>query len=207
MMDDPRLAPSQYQAALKGLDRIHAATRMGDAVLAKILKWAAPIKRRLSLVELGAGSGHLSRWLAVRLAAAGVDAEIKATDLRPAPGVAQLDALDPARLPEADIYYSCLFLHHLSDGQAARMLALQGAKAGLGLMHLDLERHFLHYYGAKAFLRLVPGMHPINHHDAAASIQQGFSHADLAGLLHEANLAGRVEWIFPFRWLLSWRRP
>jgi len=204
-MDSEGLAPAERQAALDGLERIGRWPGQRAPVLkelASLLGRPQPGTRRL--VEVGAGSGHLAQWVGVRLRAMGHSVEVLATDREPAEGVTRLDALDRG-LPEADIYFSNLMLHHLEDADVRTMFGRQAAASRLGLLHCDLHRHWAHYYGA-GFLLWAAGMPDIIRQDGASSIQQGFTRAELGDLAESVLPGARIEWHFPFRWILTWRK-
>jgi hypothetical protein len=156
------------------------------------------------LVEVGAGSGHLAQWVGVRLREMGHSVEVLATDREPAEGVSRLDALE-RNLPEADIYFSNLMLHHLEDADVRTMFERQAAASSVGLLHCDLHRHWAHFYGA-GFLLWASGMPRIIRQDGATSIQQGFTRAELGALAETALPGARIAWHFPFRWILTWRK-
>lgn len=204
-MDQADLPAAERRAALDGLERVAAWPGQRGPILEALLGLLGPPHgRRWRLVEVGAGNGNLARWLGAQLGARGHRVELLATDLTPAPGVRHLDAVR-GRLPEADVYYSNLMLHHLPDAAVTTMLERQARACGRGLLHFDLQRHWAHFYGALA-LFAATGMPPIIRHDGMRSIQQGFSRAELRALARP--LGGvRVDWTAPFRWRLSWRRP
>jgi hypothetical protein len=203
-MDAAGLAPDERQAALDGLDRIGRwPGQRGPILRALASRLGRPQPGLRRLVEVGAGSGQLARWLAERLAARGHRVEVLPTDREAAPGVARLDAV-AGTLPEADVYYSNLLLHHLEDGDAQAMLRRQASACRLGLLHFDLQRHPIHFYGARVILAAA-GMPAIIRQDAASSIQQGFTRAELLALAAPLPGAG-VHWQCPFRWMLAWRR-
>ena len=201
LMDLPGLDPSEREAALRGIEEISHWPGQRRPLLMALLRVIGPASGRLKLVELGAGSGHLSRWVALELARRGFEAEVLPTDLFPHPSVEKLDCLDPA-LPEADLYFSSLLLHHLDDASVSSMLALHASKARLGFAHFDLQRSLLHFYLAKARIALA-GLPRINQIDALLSIQQGYSRRELRDL---AGPGPKIRWSFPFRWMLEWRR-
>jgi hypothetical protein len=203
-MDAAGTSADERRAALDGLDRISAWP--GQRVpllrgLASLLGKPRPRVRRL--VEVGAGSGRLAAWVEFRLRALGHKVEVLATDREASEGVAKMDAL-AGPLPEADLYFSNLLLHHLGDSDVRRMFSLQASASGVGLLHCDLHRHWLHYHGAGFFLRAAR-MPAIIQDDGARSIQQGFTRRELEALA-EGLPGARVAWTFPFRWMLTWRR-
>jgi hypothetical protein len=204
-MDDPGLDPALRQAALDGIERISHWMGQRRPLLKAILSILGPPGQgRLKLIEVGAGNGHLSRWIAAELALRHYDAEVRPSDLEPSPGVDRLDCLSED-LPEADLYFSNLLLHHLGDWQVCVMLRSQAKASRLGFVHFDLQRSWLHWQLARLRTRLA-GLHPINLMDALLSIQQGFTRPELEGLGRSAGLDLRVHWSFPFRWLVSLRK-
>jgi hypothetical protein len=208
LMDTPGLNPEVHQAALQGLETIATWPGQRRPILSKILEMAASreSRRPLTLVELGAGSGHLSHWLAGQLAAHGVSAKVTPTDLTAGPGVRKLDATDGRRFPKADIFFSNLCWHHLTDPQVAASCQAMTSQASLGWLAFDLHRHFVHYYSALLILKAAR-LHPILASDGTKSIQQGFNRRDLSEILAAAGVNGaQIQWSFPFRWMVSWQR-
>ena len=201
-MDDPALPAAEREAALRGLERISAWPGQRLSVLEALERLLGKPGPRLRLIEVGAGSGHLSRWLDRELKLQGFRVEVFPTDRVSVPGVGRMDALKDA-LPEADIYFSNLMLHHLDDADLSGMLQAQCKASRLGFVHLDLHRHPLHYYGASALIRAA-GLPKINLSDGLRSIQQGYTSGELLALAPQGS---RVRWHFPFRWALSWQHP
>ena len=203
-MDASDLPARERQQALLGLERIATWPGQRAPLLRALLALLGPPSdRRRKLVEVGAGSGSLAPWLQARLAQHGHQVEVLATDRVAAPGVRRLDALR-GPLPEADIYFSNLFLHHLPDDKLSRMLQRQAAACRVGLAHFDLHRHALHYYPAAALIQ-VARLPRINLVDGLRSIQQGYTRVELQALA--SRLPGaQVRWSFPFRWMLTWQR-
>jgi hypothetical protein len=206
LMDLPGLPKSERDEALAGLERLSAWPGSRGPMLESVREVLGPPDgKRLRLVELGAGGGTTARWMAVQLAGLGYRADVLATDLVAAPGVRKLDAVS-GRLPGADLYYSNLLLHHLPDAGVRRMLRRSAAASARGSVHLDLQRHWIHYYGAMALVRLA-GLPAINRVDARLSIQQGYTRAEWMDLARGLGAGARAGWQFPFRWRLAWKRP
>lgn len=205
-MDEPGLPPAELAQALEGLERISRWWGQREPLLTAIEGMLGPpTSKRLRLIEVGAGSGYTARWVAGKLAERGYRAEVLATDLHPTifPGVGRLDALH-GKLPDADLYFSNLFLHHLPDAALPTLFARQARASRLGFIHYDLQRHWAHYYVA-LFRTRFARLPSINQTDALLSIQQGYTRAELKGF--SAGLPGaEVRWCLPFRWMLTWRR-
>ncbi len=202
-MDDPGLDPALRETALRGLESIAAWPGQRRPILETLLRWTGGLPERgrtLRVVELGAGSGHLSRWLAGEMAARGIRAEWIPTDARPQPGVAALEMADEKAYPDADIFLSNLVWHHLPDEVLCASVRAMEARARIGWMAYDLHRHWLHYYGARLALGRLPA---ILRFDGALSIQQGYRREELERLLARAGCGeAEIRWCFPFRWLV-----
>ena len=206
LMDLPGLEAGQRELSLVGLDRISRWWGQREplaAALARLL--GKPGRRRLRLVEVGAGSGALAPWVESSLGRRGYRVEVLATDLHPLPGVKRLDALKK-KLPEADVYFSNLFLHHLPDSDLPKLFTAQAAASRLGFVHFDVQRHWAHFYGAALRIKLA-GLPAINFTDALRSIQQGYTRAELQALANQAVAGADLRWVLPCRWMLTWRRP
>lgn len=204
-MDKPGLDPEVHEIALKGLEQIAGWPGQREPLFRRVAQMAQRAGRPVRIVELGAGSGHLCRWMDGRFKEMGLEAEVIATDLHAAPGVLAADATKPRTWPRADIYFSNLTLHHLDDRLVVDLMKNMTARAPLGWLAFDLQRHWLHYIGARAAMS-ARGMHPILLNDGARSIQQGFTRKDLKDLAGKAGLKLEITWHFPFRWLVGFEK-
>lgn len=102
-----------------------------------------------------------------------------------------------------DVVHAALFLHHLCDADAARLLRNMNRIGRLGLVVNDLHRHILAYIGIWLVTRLT-GMVSMVQHDAPISVRRGFSKAELLRIAHEAELSDpQIGWHWAFRWTLS----
>lgn len=102
-----------------------------------------------------------------------------------------------------DIVHTALFLHHLRDADAARLLREMNRIGRLGLVVNDLHRHILAYIGIWLVTRLT-GMASMVQHDAPISVRRGFSKAELLEIAREAELSDpKIGWHWAFRWTLS----
>ena len=205
-MDADDLPAWEHALALQGLEKISKWWGQRQPLLIAIEQLLGPPPSKpLRLVEVGAGSGDSARWLEHQLQLRGYRAKVIATDLRPAPGVRRLDALR-GRLPKADIYYSNLFLHHLPDAALAPLFSRLAGASRIGFAHFDLQRHWAHFYGASALIRLA-GLPRINWVDGLRSIQQGYGRTELQAFANAGVKDAKLSWIGPFRWKLTWKRP
>jgi ubiquinone/menaquinone biosynthesis C-methylase UbiE len=100
--------------------------------------------------------------------------------------IVQADAL---RLPFDDNTFdyamTSMFLHHLGDEQAVRVLENMGRVARRGIIAADLLRH----YRAYAWITLLTSMsNPMVRHDARVSVAQAFTQAVAMALRDRAGL-------------------
>ncbi len=113
------------------------------------------------------------------------------------------DALQsPVRNQSFDFVTCSLFLHHLSDEQAALLLGSMSRWARHAVMVSDLERHPIPYYFFRFLARLFTTTY-VSRVDGRTSFQQSFSTRELEQAADRAELAGctvRRRW--PFRLLL-----
>ncbi len=120
--------------------------------------------------------------------------------------VERVDALQGA-LPAADVVMCSLFLHHLTVDDAATVLTRMRDAAGDTLLVNDLRRSGAGFAAAVMGTRLL-SRSPVVHIDGPRSVRAAFTSPELAALAARAGLQGAtVGRRFPWRMLLTWRRP
>lgn len=111
-------------------------------------------------------------------------------------------------LPQGyDIVLCSLFLHHLDDFEARKLLINMGRSARRMVLVDDLCRSSWGYLVAWLGGRLVSRSH-IVHNDGPISVEAAFTMTEARQLALDAGLAGasiRPHW--PARYLLTWERP
>ena len=172
----------------------------------------------IRILDLATGGGDVPIRLARLARRRGLDVRIDGGDLSPTAvdfareaarragvdvGFFRLDALNEP-LPEGYNVMMCsLFLHHLSEDDAAGLLGKMAGSARTVLVN-DLARSRVGYWLAQSACR-VASCSPIVHHDGPASVASAFRLAEVRELATRAGLAGaRVEPRWPWRFLLSW---
>lgn len=211
-MDDPALPVGELHDALGALARFHwmgrAAAHVGGA-LAPFLG-TDPI----SVADFGCGRGDLLRSLhrrtRGRIAPVGID--INGESLRlaaerlPSARWIEADLLADEPPPalanlRVDVAVSTLFLHHLTEAQAVRLLARMHSTARRGVVVLDLHRSMLSWLSIVVGARLTSRSHVV-HVDGALSVRAGWKADELIRLADAASLPNpQVRQIFPC-WLL-----
>jgi 2-polyprenyl-3-methyl-5-hydroxy-6-metoxy-1,4-benzoquinol methylase len=223
IMDQPGLDPEQHASALRGLARINfwsGSARILWPPLAALAREMAPAPVRILDVASGAGDVPIRLWRRARRH--GLALEIAGCDVSPV-------ALDFARRQAAeagsdihffrhdalsgdlptghDVLLSSLFLHHLDNGQAIDFLRRMGQAAGRLVLVNDLVRSRVGLMLAHVATRLL-STSGIVHVDGPRSVEAAFTPAEALGMAQQAGLAGAtVGRRWPYRYLLSWRRP
>jgi 2-polyprenyl-3-methyl-5-hydroxy-6-metoxy-1,4-benzoquinol methylase len=221
-MDQPGLDQAVHSQALRGLGRINRVSASSSILWPAIASLASRDTRRpIRVLDLATGGGDVPISLARRARRAGFDVGIEGCDISPvavafaaraaeAAGVAvrffPLDALNEA-LPEGYHIVTCsLFLHHLAEDDAVRLLRKMAEAARCMILVNDLLRsragYWLAWTGCRALSRS-----PIVHHDGPASVRAAFRLEEVRTLAERAGLNGiRLERRWPWRFLLSWSR-
>jgi len=149
---------------------------------------------RISILDVGAGSGELlralDRWTAGRetfLTGVEINREATLTIRSKKISAVQADAL---RLPFGDDSFDhafcSLFLHHLDDEEAIRLLCEMARVAKRRIYAIDLNRNALAYYTYKAVGTIF--LQRFSLEDGALSILRSRTVDELTALAHEAGL-------------------
>lgn len=218
-IDDARLTDT--------LDEIHRVNRWlgGHRTMRRVL---APYLRRAAgpvrLLDLGTGLADFPAMLLQWAEKENIDLHITALDANPATIKHAAHFLDSALSPDQrqrielvvgdaleipfaensfDLVTAALFLHHLEDADAVRLLRAMDRVARDGLLINDLHRHPLAYYGIQLHAKLLP-VTPMFAYDAPLSVLRAFTREELQRLAHEAGLDdAQLAWHWAFRWTLS----
>jgi hypothetical protein len=219
-MDDPTLDPRAHARALAGLARLNRLSAAERVLLPPVLDLAKRLGRPPTVLDVATGSADVPLRLHRAARRAGValrliGADVSATALERARARAdaarielelhRADALS-APLPRADVVACSLFLHHLTDADAGRLLARMAETADHLVLASDLRRCA---WGG-ALTRVVPRLvtrSRVVHTDAVLSARAAFTVPELRVIAADAGLDGvRVRPRFPARMLLEWHR-
>lgn len=215
-MDDPGHGEAGFRGALRDLAFL---TRISFGYR-PTLRWldeqvARTGATRLSVMDVGAGSGDMLRRIAIWGAARGIALDLTGLDRCPAAAEAARAAGTPGAWITADLFdlpadarfdvvVSALFAHHLADTDVVRFVRWMDGHARHGWLISDLHRHAAPWWGLWAGTRLLQ-LHPMVVHDSTVSVARAFTRADWHRIAAEAGVAFRVTWRFPFRWAVSRR--
>jgi 2-polyprenyl-3-methyl-5-hydroxy-6-metoxy-1,4-benzoquinol methylase len=224
MMDQPGLDVRQHRDALDALGRANAVSRTAAAIWPAI-KDVVCVRGAHSLraLEIACGGGDVLVSLARRGGREALGIEWTGWDVSPVAiehartlaarsgvkGVRfeQADALREPMPDGYDIVLCTLFLHHLTDEDAAASLRRMSEAARELVVVSDLRRTRLGALFAWGGCRLLSRSR-VFHVDGMRSVAAAFTTDEARALASRSNLAGaRIVQIWPQRWLLVWRRP
>jgi 2-polyprenyl-3-methyl-5-hydroxy-6-metoxy-1,4-benzoquinol methylase len=223
LMDDPDIDPDVHRAALRGLSRVNsisdAATPIAREIREQLLEIGGEPPTRLSVLDVATGSGDLPVKLAAQLGSEQLDLEMHACDISPTALDATADrsrgsgvpitthAIDVLAdpIPEADVITCALFMHHLTEEDAIKVLASMARSARKLLVVSDLCRTRAGLVMAAVATQLFTRSRVV-HVDAVRSVQGAFTIPEMRALAGRAELDGaQVKPIRPARMLLSWK--
>ncbi len=221
-MDQPDLDEQHHIAALRGLSRINRFSNAGSVIWQPIEQLARTIDRPLRILDLATGAGDLPVRLwqlgqrsGVSLHLAGCDKS--PTALRFARDNAQriqanvefleMDLSENDIPGEFDVILCSLFLHHLEIPAVIKLLRRAGNRVGQMLIVSDLRRSYAGYLLACGATRLLSRSHVV-HVDGPRSVRAAFTIPEIKQLAVQAGLTdAQVDRKWPFRFLLTWKRP
>lgn len=221
LMDQPGLNEQDHAQALRGLARVNRLSRSA-AIFWPTLRAMANGSQPLRVLDVACGGGDVTVELArlarrnnVLLSLSGCD--ISETALRIAEqralyaGVSvelfQQDVFADPLPARFDVVISSLFLHHLDEAEALRLLRSMSQAAEQAVLINDLVRSRAGYWLAVIGTRLLSRSH-IVHVDGPLSVAGAFTPDEALRLCEQAGLHGTtISRHWPQRMLLTWRRP
>ena len=224
MMDQPDLDVRRHIHALDALGRANAVSRTAAAIWPTIRAVSQKVPERpLRVLDIACGGGHVLLSLARRAVRERMNIEWVGWDSSPV-------AIDYARtlarrgggqgvefvlanafcdpFPRGiDVVVCTLFLHHLTEGDAAVLLRRMRKAAGAAVVVSDLRRTLM----GKAFTWVgcrILSRSEVFRVDGMRSVAAAFTTNEARDLAAVARLTGaRVRAIWPQRWLLTWHKP
>jgi 2-polyprenyl-3-methyl-5-hydroxy-6-metoxy-1,4-benzoquinol methylase len=221
-IDDPELAQDQLYGALHGLTRINFLSASAASVWSPIRRLAKRLKTtHLRILDIATGAGDIpvALWrkgkrAGLKLEILGVDISERALDFARERGAVcgedvqfrQLDVFADEIPPGYDVLVSSLFLHHLQDEQAGKLLAGMAHAANHLVLINDLRRGRYGLMLAYLAGRLLTSS-PVVRIDAIRSVRAAFSLEEVGAMAESAGMQGadiRRRW--PARYLLAWEK-
>lgn len=215
LLDDPDLPLDQTERALSDLERVNRwLFGLGASVRTLIPRIdQGPTRQRL--IDLGTGTGQVSRRLreaarrrGVELEVIGVDRKLShlLTGRRRTPGrylvVACASSL-PFRSESADWVFSHLLFHHFSQSTNRRILAEMDRVARRASVVVDLRRSRLGRALANLLLPLM-GLGSVALYDGRLSVEQAWDLEEIRRLV-DATRIDELKHRFPVRFSLVLR--
>jgi len=214
-MDTGDYTPAEYESFLKDIAYINRNLGDSAAIRATLL---AEIERldlkEFSVLDLGAGSGEMLRFIAEFARKTGRKASLVGLDLheqsllvmrRESVDFGEIKPLlsDALNLPFADGAFdfciSSLFTHHLKDDQVVAVFREMDRVSARGIFSIDLHRHPMAWILYKLFC-WSHRISPMVRHDGSLSILRSFRGGELADLAAKAGLvAAIIEEHSPYR--------
>jgi len=223
LMDEPDLDETAHRQALRGLQAINRASRTITPLWRAVLDAAREQPGKpLSVLDVACGGGDVAIQLAQRARLAGLPLTVSGCDISPtaihhARHLAEsagrtdieffrIDILQEVLERQFDLVMCNLFLHHLDELDAIRLLeAMAGASRRMILVD-DLRRTRLGLALAWVACRVL-SQSPIVHTDGPRSVRAAFTPKEALSIAARAGLDGaRVSCHWPQRFLLEWRR-
>ena len=223
-MEQPGLPPGHHTRALQGLSRVNLWSRSAGILwppLRDLARGLAP--RRVRVLDLATGGGDVPIRLWTKARRARLDIEWAGCDISPvaieharasaARAGADMhffvqDVLQGEPLRGYDAVMASLFLHHQETEDAARnLLGRMAAMAERLVLVNDLVRGPMHLALAHVATRLLTRSYVV-HADGPRSVRAAWTMGEARRLAEQAGLHNaHVAWRWPFRFLLTWRRP
>lgn len=224
-MDDPELDPALHAEALAGLSRINlfsGSARMLWPPLCEAARRKDAGHTPLRVLDVATGGGDVPVRLWKHARRAGIQMDIAACDAsevalafarkRAAAAAADVrffpfDLFSDTELTgEYDVVCCSLFLHHLKEDDACRVLQRLAHVTRDSLLVNDLLRHPSGLLLASVAPRLLTRS-PVVQYDATRSVHSAFTEREARALAERAGLHNaRFTRHWPCRYLLSWRR-
>jgi Methyltransferase domain len=198
LLDDDLGTPAEIAASLRDLHRINdwfGGTRTTTQLLRRIAR--AKEIRSLSLLEIGAGNGHVPIAASRTLADEGIDLHVTLLDRvsshLPRNGVSAVvgDALElPFRQDAFDVVSSNLVAHHFEPEELSDLACEALGVARIAVLINDVIRSRVHLTLTYAGLPLFRSR--LTWHDAPASVRRAYTLEEMRAIMSRTS-ARRVE--------------
>ncbi|MFK8112333.1 MAG: methyltransferase domain-containing protein [Rubripirellula sp.] len=219
LMDDPALDRDQHQLALAGLARLNAFSGVSRATYLHLRRYAKAIGNRpLRVIDVASGSGDVPISWVQKAKRDGFQIELTMIDFSQTAIDEQQRLLGEASLTARSLRMDCLqsplptgfdvatcslFMHHLDDHQAFRLLQSMQASTQHAMLICDLERSRFNLELVRFASRLLSRSHVV-HNDALLSVRAAYKRDEFKRLAEQALARPvRVTGSFPSRFLAT----
>jgi SAM-dependent methyltransferase len=219
-MDRPDVDPSDLRRSLAFIQQVNRFFGYSRAMVGHLERFSRNWKsgERIEIVDLATGSADIPRAILRWAGARGFDVHIVGLDLHdetlksageqssdPRLTLVRGDALNPPFEKRSfDYALTAMFLHHLDDEPAVRVMTNLNWLARRGVVAADLLRHRRAY----VWIRLLTlPLNSMVRHDAAVSVAQAFSKEEVLRMQLLAGLDFTTYYRhFGYRWTLAGER-
>ena len=200
-MDRDDVDPRELRRSLAFIKRVNTLFGYTRATVSHLERFSGRWKpgERITMIDLATGSGDVPRAILRWAEKRSLDVHIVGVDRHaetvaaardegsdPRFTIVRGDALDvPFADGSFDFALTSMFLHHLSDDEAVRVLMEMARLARRGVVVADLLRHRRAYAWIRA---LTVFANPMVRHDAAASVAQAFTRDEVLVLRERSGL-------------------
>ncbi|MCG6158180.1 methyltransferase domain-containing protein [Rubinisphaera margarita] len=220
LMDQPGLDARLHAQALNGLARVNTISRTAPMLWNRIRKLPRKAAEPLRVLDVACGGGDTALSLARLASRSGANVEVSGCDFSStaiahasqaaeSAGVRvrffEQDVLAQPLPDDYDVIYSTLFLHHLSEEDAVRLLTNMRQAARQMVLVSDLKRTWRSYAMTYVGIRLLTRSR-ICHVDGPLSVRAAFTPEEARDLALQAGLKDHsLQLCWPERFLLTWR--
>jgi len=216
LLDDPSLPDSEMRLSLADIDSVHRHWGASRALVRHLAPRLRVDGRPASILDVGAGSGSVARWLRTSLSGHARAVRVTALDVQwrhlaagrsnQDPHSVPIVAADVFRLPfpdrAFDVAVSTLFFHHFSPGENREILAELLRVARVGFAILDLRRHRIPLavfaVAGRTLLRSR-----VSVLDGTASVRQAYTTEEAQAIARAVTPKARVARVFPYGLLVT----
>lgn len=215
-MDDLTSSGKVIDQTLKELDTINRLLG-GNQVTTNGLRLLRGNANKLTIADLGCGSGEMLKIVAEWAAKEGVTVELIGFDANPSIiDYAQKSCGNYSNIHfyvedifgetfkerRFDIILCTLFTHHFEEKDLVNIFKQFKSQSSIGVVINDLHRHWLAYYSIKALTQLFSRSEMVKN-DGPLSVKRAFKKNELLEILNQANIkAKHLSWKWAFRWQL-----
>jgi ubiquinone/menaquinone biosynthesis C-methylase UbiE len=219
-MDAPDVDPVLLARSLAFIRRVNAVLGYTRTTIGHLERFSRGWRpgETIRIIDLATGSADIPRAILRWADRKGWDVRIVGVDLHAATALAarqgnadprlQIVRADALDLPFADGSFdyalTAMFLHHLDDDVAVRVLAAMGRVARRGIVAADLLRHRRAYAWISLFTLCA---NPMVRHDARVSVAQAFTKSEVLRMRDAAGIGfSTYHRHFGHRWVLAGER-
>ena len=216
LMDDPNLPTAEHRKALAGLTRLNRFSGIAGTMYRRLRRYAGIGGESVRILDVASGAGDIPIAWAKRAQREGFATSITAMDISEIAAEEQQKRARQAGVEIESVVQDCikrplpsgfdvitcsLFMHHLEDHDAQRLLQSMQSAAGRAILICDLDRSITNMALVGCASRLL-SRSSVVHTDALRSVRGAYTRDEFKSLAEEALLCPvLVERSMPCRFL------